>query len=458
MKLYNHHKLNSQGAVLISVVITLPFLMLIAFNYTRLSANNINVAQKDQFQTKAQMTADAGIDYAMQQINIDTDWNGTGSEIVFDTTNNVKTTYEITVNHVSDEEKIITTTGRTYRPASDITPKASVVVNTDLRPVSSGDFSIVTGVGGLVMENSAKVLGGSVFVNGTVDLSNTAQIGLALTPVTLNVAHQSCPNPADVTYPRLCTSGENGEPITISNQAHIYGDVTANNQTTTTGMSDTGLIGSSGVTPEPLPPHDRDAQKLAATNNMGGGAASCTTNNGSVTWPANTKITGDVVIEKNNCTVTIEGDVWITGDLTMTQSGKIQVDDSVGTTRPNLMVDGDTVRLRNTAGIVNNADDTGVQLISYYSTASCSPDCTDVTGTDLQTSRIHEGIDLDNSAFGPGTIFYARWTKVIINNSGEIGALIGQTVHLKNSGTITFGATVGTGTSYWILDGYRRAF
>jgi hypothetical protein len=290
-------------------------------------------------------------------------------------------------------------------------------------------------------------------------MSNTAQIGLTTNPVNVQVAHQNCPEPADATYPRLCNSGENGQPITIQNSAHIYGDVRANNQTNGAGMSNPGLTAGSGVPAQPLPTHDRAAQKAAATNNMTAAAASCTSNNGTKTWPANTKITGNVEVEKS-CVVTIEGDVWITGTLNLKNSGQIRVSNGLGTTRPNIMVDGQSNKLANSSSLASNSSNTGIQLIAYWSTAACSPDCADVTGTDLFNTRDDTTIELDNSASGPQSVFYSRWSRVQIANSGQIGALVGQTVELKNSSTITFGTTVtpGGGTAYWIIDGYRRSF
>lgn len=448
---------SQKGAALISVIIVLPFLIIIALNYTRLSTNNVVLSLKDTFRTETQMVADAAIDYGMQQITANTAWAGTGGTVIFDTLNNVKTTYSVVVSDVNSDKKVMTSTAKLYRPASSATPQSSITINADLRKVTSGNFSIVTGVGGLIMDNSSKVLGGDVYVNGTVTMSNTSQIGLLATPVSLKVAHQACPNPANATYPRLCNSGENGEPISISNSAHIYGSVSANNQVTTTGLTNPGLISGSGVPTLPLPTHDRATQKATVTNNLTGATASCTSNGGSVTWPANVKITGNVTISKT-CNVTMNGNAWITGTLTFTQSGKITISNSLNSTRPDLMVDGTLVSLQNSSSVQNNASGTGLRLVAYYSSASCSPDCADVTGIDLKNSRDLVTINLNNTGAGSGTIFYAKWSKVQVFNSGQIGALIGQTVHLRNTATITFGTSAGIGTSYWILNGYRRAF
>lgn len=455
-----------KGSVLVAIIIMMPLFMSIAIAYMHLALTGYRIARKDQFHTHAQMAADAGIDASLKTINQDDTWTGTGGETTLaSNNNNVRTTYETVVTSPDADNKTVVSTGRTYHPAASTTPDSSVTVTIELRPVRSGNFSIVTGVGGLFLSNSAKVLGGDVFVNGELSMQNSSQIGLSTKPVNLKVAHQNCPVPADPThnaeYPRICNPGENGQPISISNPAWIYGNVSANNQTSGNRMSNSGLVASSGVATQALPVHDRNAQKAAipgdAAHNISGADASCTNNGGTKTWLANTKITGDVVISKS-CKVTIEGDVWITGKLTMENSSQLIVSELVGTTRPNVMIDGQDTKLKNNATIVSNSQDTGAQIISYWTPASCYPECSSVTGAELYASRGGVTIELDNSASGPHSIFYSKWTKVLISNSGQIGALVGQTVELKNSAAITFGTSVGTPSKHWVIDTYRRTF
>ncbi|HSH55807.1 MAG TPA: hypothetical protein VK983_03205, partial [Candidatus Limnocylindrales bacterium] len=330
-------------------------------------------------------------------------------------------------------------------------------VNADLRPVTSSGFSVVTGVGGLFMSNSAKIVGGDVLVNGEIQMQNTTQIGLSTNPLRVDVAHQNCPVPADANYPRLCNSGENGQPISIQNTSHIFGTVKANNQTDGTGMSDPGLSASSGITPQALPVHDRGAQITAVTQTITGADASCNTVGGTLSWPANVKITGDVLIAKD-CKVTVNGNVWITGKLDLSNSAKLIVSNTLATTMPDVMVDGISIKLSNSSALVSNTSSTGMRMLTYWSRAACSPDCASVTGTDLYNSRNDETITVSNTASAPESTFYARWTRVNINNSGGIGALIGQTVQLSNSATITFGSSAASGSTFWVLSGYRRAF
>lgn len=453
---WSDHKIDRQsGSALLSIVIMLPFLILIIALYMQLSVASFITSRGDQSRTHAQFATDAGTDYAVQEIADDPDWVGTVSPVELLNDGKIKTTFEISVVDVDADTKTIVSVGRTYSPVTAATPKSSITIKTDLRKVTSGNFSIVTGVGGLYMSNSSKILGGSVHVNGEVVLSNTAQIGMSSSPVNLDVAHQTCPSPADATYPGVCSSGQNGQPITVGNSAHVYGTVRANNQTTTTGITGPGLTASSGVAPLGLPVHDRDAQKAAVASTIPAATANCSS--GAQTWTANLKIAGNVVIS-GSCQVTVEGNVWITGTLEVRNSAQLIVADSMGTTRPDIMIDGSAAQFRNSSLLKSNAAGTGFQIVTYRSSPSCSPDCANVTGQELFNSRNLTTISLSQSSSAPNTVFYAKWSRVTVGNTGQIGALIGQTVELTNSGTITFGTSVGTSTSFWVIDNYRRTF
>lgn len=461
-------KLSDSGSVLIAIVVLMPLFILITASYMQLALTNYYVARKDQYRTHAQFAADAGVDTAMESINTIADWPGTGSEQPLHDDGKLCTTYQSVVNTIDDDNKTVTATGKTYRSGTcSGTPLSSVTINVNLRPVRSGEFSVVGGVGGLYLENHAKILGGDVHVNGRVELKNHAQIGQTTQLVNLTVANQTCPQPPDSTYPELCSLGDNNNPISIIDDAHIYGNVRANHQTNNypSAMTDAGLTASSGVAVEELPEHIRSTQIGAVTTTRSGTDASCATNNGTKTWEANTKITGDVEISGNTdkpCVVTIKGDVWITGKLIMERGGKLVVSDSVGATKPNIMVDNKITELKNKATITANSQGTGVQIISYWSNNSCtyavvSP-CISLDGTDLFNSRNEVTIKLDNDGSAGKTIFYAKFTKVLVANSGDIGALVGQTVHLQNSGSVSFGSSVGGATEFWVIDSYQKGF
>ena len=463
-----HIALNDRGSLLIVFLITLPFLILLTLYYTQLSLASFQVAHLDQQRTAAQLAADAGADYAVEQIGQDNHWSGTASEIPggekpLHSDSRQRTTYEVSVTG-DDTAKVVAVTGRTYFPASSSTPSRSVKIYVDLRPVTSGIYSVISGAGGLIMTNSSKVVGGDVFINGEINMSNSAQIGLSTKPVNVKVAHQICPKATDPTfnaqYPRVCNAAENGQPITMNSpQTHIYGKVEATNQTDGSNMSDTGLVAGSTVAPQALPTYDRTAQKNNIVNPpMQASAASCSGSGVTRTWPANTHIINGNVTISNKCKVTVLGDVWIDGNLSISNNGtEIIVADTLGATRPNIMVDGTTgISLSNSGSLRSNASGVGFGFYTFHSAASCSPDCLVVTGADLASSRSITTISIDTSGDAANSIFYAYWSQVQLANSGQIGALIGQTIRLSNSGTVTFGTGVSTGDVTWVVKGYRR--
>ncbi|MGH7196794.1 MAG: hypothetical protein ACREGJ_03460 [Candidatus Saccharimonadales bacterium] len=452
-----------RGFVLVALLVTTFFIVAAGVATAQLALTNLQAASVDQHRVNAQFAADAGLDRAIYDLNQDDNWTGSGSEVILYEDSKVRTTYETTVvNDATDEyKKYIRVTGRTYAPKTSSTARVERKFEVAMRAITAGNFSVVTGVGGLIMTNNSKIVGGNVYVNGEINMSNSAQIGLTTSPVSVKAAHQSCPSPPDSNYPRVCSSGENGQPITLNNLAKIYGEVQATNQTNGSGMSNPGLVGGS-VAPSALPTHDRVAQVNAVANTQTGASAGCSS--GTKIWPANLKITGDVTIS-NTCNVTVEGDVWITGRLTLSNSAELVVNNGL-TTAPVLMSDGQNgLRLNNGTILRSNANATpvGFRVVTYWSTNSCTISTTspcELTGTDLYNSRNTTTIELNNSSSGPQTEFYARWSRVALGNSGNVGAVVGQTVQLSNSGTISFGTSVSGvgGISAWVVDSYKRTF
>lgn len=422
----------------------------------QLITSNLRSARADRFLVNAQFAADAGLDDAVRQLNANHSWTGTGTEQTLYSTSTFRTTYSTIVTDGADyTQKFISVTANAFAPASSTTPQYTRKYTVEMRGITSGDYSVVSGVGGLVMSNSAKIVGGNVYVNGRISMSNSAQIGLTTSPVDVKAAHQSCPIPADATYPRVCNSGENGQPISMSVNARIYGEVQATNQVSGTNMLNPGLV-SGNPAPIALPDYDRAAQIAAVTSTLNGDF-NCSS--GSIVWPADYKINGNVTVS-NSCQVTVNGNVWVTGSLSMSNSARLVVANSLGTTRPVIMVDGSGATFSNNTALQSNSQNTGFRIITFRSAAACSPDCTTVTGADLFTSSSLTTITLSNSSTAPNTEFFARWSQIDVSNGGSIGALVAQTILLSNSGAVTFGATVQGvgGVSAWVVKSYKRTF
>lgn len=464
----NMHRLLQKGFILPILIVTVLFVTLTITYVTSLSLTTYNLATRDVYKANAQMTADAALDTALSTINISgiTAYTSTyTSEATLMTNGAMTTTYQIAVNNTADAtKKVIAVVARTKINGNT---KSTRRYELDVQAVTSGNgpASVVSGVGGLILNNNSRISGGDVIVNGRVTVSNNAQIGLSTNPVNLRVANVSCPSPVTSAYPQVCTSGQ---PITANGP--IYANVQAQGQTVTTNMSMPGLT-SSVFAPVTVPGYDRASHKaaVAATYAPGNTNIAC-----GKTWPANVKITGNVSLS-NNCTVTLAGNVWITGNFTFGNNAKIVVSNTLGATRPIFMVDGSTgVTFGNNAVVTPNSTGTGVEFITtWWNTNTATNgnfncggiadpyDCTNVTGRALSTSQATTTINFSNNSTASNSILRTLWSRVSIANNGAIGAVAGQTVQLGNNAVINFTASISGSSNLvtiWTKRGYMRVY
>lgn len=464
-------KKEEKGFIVASILISFFMITTIAVAVLSLSVSNNQTANSESNRVNAQFAADAGLDIGIQALNANSNWAGVGETTLYQDTK-IKTTYQVTVlNGATSDKKTLKATSRVYSPATSTTPKVTRIYNLDVQAVTSGIgmTSVVSGVGGLFLNNNARITGGDVVVNGTISMNNNAQIGLSTTDyinhpeqvVNVRVAHMNCPNPVTSAYPRVCGTGENGQPISTSNNSKIYANVQATNQTTSTNMLNPGLIPNQTVAPATLPTYDRTTHPVSITKNATDSGIACPNNNGNITWPANVKIIGNVNMG-NNCTITLSGNVWITGNLNTGNQGVIKIADSMGATRPVVMVDGSTgFTFANNGKVLPNASGTGLELRTFWSNDTCSPSCTNVTGSALANSQNVVTIDLGNNGNAANSVFIAQWSRVRISNNGSLGAVSGQSIELSNQAVINFTTSVPGSDNLnktWVKRGYLRVF
>ena len=362
-------------------------------------------------------------------------------------------TYETCITDTSSgplSEKTVYSVGKVYARSGAAHPMSVRRVKLVVAAQVSGTYSVQTGNGGLALSNSATIANGNVYVNGGLTMTNTSQIGTSASPATVNAANYLCPKTAPYTgYPMLCASGQ---PISVANTAHIYADVHANGQTDGSGMTNTGLVQTAGVPTLPMPTYDRTAHKAAVTTIINGTQTCGGTD--VVTLEANTRINGSLT-GGNNCQIIIKGNVWVTGNVSLTQKAIIKTDPAV-TSMPTMMIDGSAgLSFNQQSGAAANAGGIGTQFVTFYSTAPCAPDCADVTDADLYTSTPIVTINLGNQSLSAGSRFYARWTALTVSQGGAIGSVVAQQLNLANSGTISFTTAQGTSTYVWVARYYE---
>jgi hypothetical protein len=289
-------------------------------------------------------------------------------------------------------------------------------------------------------------------------MKNTASIGDSGNPIGVNVANARCNNGANTFgppytgYPTVCNPGIDPNPITIEGvQNMIYGTVNANGQTNAYSgqMVNSGLGAVTGVTAPSLPGYDRVAQKNAVVGSPIDASTICSGHSSTYTIPANAKITGDLTLT-NSCTVTVTGNVWLTGSLDFRNQSKIIIADSVAT-QPTMMIDGlNGITLEQSSSIIPNASSIGMEFITFYSPSACTTAtdasyCETLTGPNLQASQDLVTVSLGNSGNAQFSVFYAKYTKTTVGQKGTLGALLGQTIDLAQSGNLVFDSTVVTG-------------
>jgi hypothetical protein len=460
------------GYVLLLTLIVTVFLFISLSGILSLSLVNLASAKRTVFDTNALYAAESGVDNAVYNLNQTSgSYTGTTSCPISGTSGAVqlysdsvkgKATYQSCVTGGSiSHEYYVYVTGKIYQNATAANPVSTRKLKVVVEGSPAGSYAVQTGPGGLIMRNSANVSQGPIYIGGYLTMSNQSSIGTSTLPIAVNVANYRCPAGGTGSYPQECTGNSNPNPITINgSQPHIYGPVNANEQLNSypSNMTNTGLQNISGVSAPALPGYDRVAQVSAVSTTWTPAQANCSGNGKNaitaVTWPANLKITGDLTLT-NSCTITISGNVWITGSFDMRNSSIIKVADSVAT-QPTIMVDGSNgVQTEQTSTVATNSTQVGMEFITFYSTNACSVGtnagsyCDDLVAgghnQDLYNSQSTTTINIGNQGDAAGSVFYSKYTKTTVGQAGTLGALLGQTIDLGQSGNLVFTSTVVTG-------------
>lgn len=455
------------GYILISVIIALSALMIVGFALVTSTASQYILTSNDTFRNNALLTAEAGVEQSLQQLNSNDNFSGyPTAQQFFDNSDQGLGVYTTTVTNdpSNTNGRVITSIGKVYRYHDTSKPVSTRIVRVTAVGTSSQGYSVYSGPGGLILGGSAAITNSSVYVNGTIKLTGAARIGTASQPLTVDAANIACPTGSSPgsSYPELCTSSE---PISLDWSTNIYGTVCATGQTSTGPNNNIqGGNGGAGLKPGCTAPtvspptYDRNAQIAAVTTTASGSDNNyvCKSWPFNRTWPANLELTGNVDVS-SSCNLVVKGNVYITGNLNIGGAARITVDDSVGTTRPVVIVDG-TITVGGSAQLVANSSGTGIEFISFKSTASCNPNCTSLSGNDLKTSSGTQTVSIGGAASLPGMVFDAYWGKIKVAGSGNVGSAIGQTVDMSGAGTVTFGTTLSSGARTWTISSYQELY
>ena len=455
------------GQLLISILVMMLFLTAIGLAIIGLSTTEFQTTHFELYSQNAQLTAEAGIEQTIAELNQNSSFAGYPTPTVFfDNANQGYGVFTTTISEMSGNSaaKQIVSIGNVYNYNNTSQLLATHGVIVTVVGTAAPGYSVISGPGGLIMGGSAAITNSTLYLNGYLDMSGGATIGTYSVPASVYVGDVWCPqgsNPGD-TYPSTCPSSV--QPISLDASTYIYGSVCALNQTSTgpngneiqPGNGGKGLEAGCIPPAVSMPTYNWQGQEAAVTTTASGtsGQYSCS-GSGSVTLPANIELTGSSVTWGNSCNYDITGNVYIPGNLTINGASQVKIDNSNGTTQPVILVGG-TITVNGSASILENSYNTGGDFISIDSNADCGSDCPNgITGTALYNTQTFQTIDVAGAAKVPGSVFDAYWGEVTLGGSGTIGGATGQTINLHGAGSITFGTALDSGTSTWTISSYE---
>lgn len=467
---YNAHR-SQAGIVFITVLLVGLLLTFVGLSLANVAMFQFRRTSDNVFVSNAFLSAEAGIERSLYELNSSDSFTGYESDIeFFEDDTQGRGTYTTEITNGNGNERILTSTGKVYKKTGELAGERRVKVS--LVGTASNTPSVYAGAGGLILGGSARITNSDVHVNGTISMSGNSSIGSDSAPVNLSVSNYNCPpgsNPGP-TYPALCTTGQ---PITMPDwgSTSIIGTVCATGQVQSKfpesqwnnnppqirgGSNGQGLLPGCTSPLAPMPTYDKaeHISRVSTVGTMSGNQYNCNTwrnPDGFVrTWPQNLQIDGNVSIA-SSCDLTITGDVYITGNLVLGGGATIRIADSLGTRVPTIVVNG-TVNAGGGARILANSSGTAARFISYEDYNNCDPSC---TGTNLKRSQALRGITVDGGGQYPGSVFHAYWSTIKVEGSGLVGSAIGQVVDMSGAGNITFGTTLSSGTTTWTIRSYQ---
>lgn len=353
------------GQVLVITIIFLAVILILSTalfsrvtSFLRFGANSI-------MREQAVNLAEAGIDKTLWQLN-QTGGSYTGEA---NTAVGSTGTFTVTVTDKSPGIKTITATG--FVPSA-VAPKEKQTIKVDTSistSVISFRYAVQVGTGGVNMENSSQI-NGNVYSNTNITGSGTSKI--------------------------------NGD-------AYAVGTISS---------PDPLVTGTKhpGQSPSQMPTVDyqywKDQAAIGPTTNC---SPTCTISSDTSIGPG--KYAGNLNIS-NNAQVTINGPIWVTGNVDVSQGGtKVILNPSFGSEGTVFIADGKITVEQGGSFIPTSANPKGYILV-------------------VTTSTDAAAMNIENS--GANAVFYALGGGAQLSQSAHVSALVAKSLSMQNSATLDY--------------------
>lgn len=454
---------DERGVVFFTVLFIGLLLTFVALSLAQVALVQYRRATENVYISNALLTAEAGIERTVYTFNASGPFSGYGETEFYNNGDQGRGTYETTVTAGSSSgERTIVSTGRAYNKAGELEKVRKVKVT--VVGTRSTVPNVYAGAGGLILSGGVNISNTDIYVEGFIHLTNSsASIGSQTNVKKVEARNIWCM--VSNSYPEPCPTPT--QPITLNNNAAIYGDVCANDQVDDTnifnGSGGSGLDPGCSVPPRINPfEYDRDAH-IASMDPAKVYAPTATQvkcgNGDNTNWLDGTTINGSITINSNSCDLTISGNVYIKGNLDLSK-GTVRVLDGL-TTMPKIVVDG-TINTRNNLAILANDQYLGARFISYKCVNEGGVDtdgCSNPSDLSLYNTRMETVLEAKSTDGAIGSIFQAYWGKANVGASGNIASVVGATVELSGNGAVVFGDTLTSEVlSIWTIRSYQYDF
>ncbi len=366
---------NQPGFVLLVGILVVTVIIIFSAGQFGRVANFVRQGSNKVVQQQAVNLAEAGVDYAIWQLNENAgNWFGSGVEITVGTTG----TFFVTVTNESANIKNVVATGyvpNSTSPRQKSTVKTQVVIDTE---TISFNYAVQVGNGGVRMENSATIIG-TVYSNKT-----------------------------------------GGNSIEGYNTTVIEGDAYASGTITSPRPAVTGTKYENRPQ-SGFPTVDYDYWKQAAQD---GGTIDCSLTPGECSITTNKtigpkKYAGNLTIS-NGAIVTMNGPLYVTGIFDLKNDNtKLKLSDSFGSNGSVLITDGQVIVQNGASVLPTSSTPKGYILVV-------------TTSTDLD-----KAINIKNS--GNNAVFYALDGGALIENDDiSVTAIVAKQLNIKNNARLTY--------------------
>ncbi|OGD88420.1 hypothetical protein A3D04_01060 [Candidatus Curtissbacteria bacterium RIFCSPHIGHO2_02_FULL_40_16b] len=307
------------GFVLLLGIIAITAIVILSASQFERVANFVRFGNNKVLQGQAISLAEAGVDYALWQLNENAgDWYDSDGEVNVGTSG----TFFVTVTDATANIKNVVATGyipNSINPRKQITVKTQVVIDNQ---TIAFNYAAQTDLGGVEMYSNA-VVNGNVYTNGNITgFSNSRINGEAWAAGTI-----SSPDPTITVPPPHPNQATKDLPTFV---AQYWKDAANINND----------------------PYIGNLEYNSGSHNLG---------------PR--KIEGNLTLNSNSW-VTLQGPVHVTGNFAMNSNTRLYLDESFGTTGTVVIVDG-TIQLNSNAEVFStSATPKGYIILASTSTSS----------------------------------------------------------------------------------------